>query len=1159
MASWASSAPKAPRKASSPLRRVWLWISPRATCTWWTRVTRGWRSFEAGGKDAGLFDGSGTPAKAFSAPTAIAVDNSSNPFDTSVGDVYVVDAGNNVVDKFTSGGTYVSQLTATAGGFFSELRGVGVDGNGNVWVSEASGEVAEFTSAGAFVTSWNTNQGGGEALAVSPSDTVYAAVGWGGVFRYSASGNELNVPGTESALIDGGPASGIAFDPASGNVFVDEGSQVSEYEGSGTALPPSFGSGVLTAGKGAAFDDSDGHLYVADATANKVDIFGVVTVADVSTGSATGVGTEAATLNATVNPNGIDATCEFEYGAGLTAPCEPEDVGAGEAEEAVHAHVTGLTPGTSYNFHIVATSVNGTVRGQNKTFTTQAPPSIGEEYATKLSASEATLKAEITSLNEGASYHFEYGESQAYGSSVPVPDGTVAASGGAVTVSQLATGLTVSTTYHFRVVATNGAATVDGPDQTFTTRAVEVAQADTCSNAAVRAEQNASALPDCRAYEMVSPLDKNGGEVVAEGVSTVAAADGEAVSYITKSVFGDAVGSGPAGVTQYVARRSAEGWQNHGATPTPAPNTPASGFAPILWDFSSDLQNAVVHAYALPGVEGAITSPNIYSEDTSTKGLSLITQPLAGPQSLGAMAEDYGAQASSNEVGVSDDGEHVAFDGRTTRLLGQAPSGVPSVYEWEHGALRLVSFLPGESTPTEQGAVLASPNRDITQMYRQTVSPDGSRVLFLSPAVSARGQWSVDGQLYERVDHSRTVWVSEPEVSGSPPTPENVVLQEVTGDSRHVIFDTTTKLLPEDENEGPDLYMYTESPDPAKESNLTLVTNTGDIQPVLSSGAGGGTAVIGSSEDGNWIYYHNGGGGISVWHDGETKIAAREVTVYALSATASTPGFARVSANGRYLAFVQATTFLAGGSKPLIGASGGHEELYLYDSIAEQLRCVSCPGAGPATADAHISSFAANVTLAPVYPGVRPSFLASNGNVYFGTTQALVSGDVNGVEDVYEYNAASESVSLLSSGTSSEPAGFVDASESGHDVFMVTRDRLVRSDQDGYVDMYDVRAGGGFLEPPAPPGGPCAEEQCQGAVSGAPAEAAPASVTFTGGVLTAVPGAVKKVPVSNAQKLRAALKACRQHKTKSQRKRCESQARKRYAKKANKGASGRSK
>ena len=84
----------------------------------------------------GQFNGSAAPTGAFDDPTTIAVDNSPSPFDPSAGDVYVVDRGHNVIDKFSAAGVYEGQLTAGEGGVpFSVLEGVAVDPSGVVWVT----------------------------------------------------------------------------------------------------------------------------------------------------------------------------------------------------------------------------------------------------------------------------------------------------------------------------------------------------------------------------------------------------------------------------------------------------------------------------------------------------------------------------------------------------------------------------------------------------------------------------------------------------------------------------------------------------------------------------------------------------------------------------------------------------------------------------------------------------------------------------------------------------------------------------------------------------------------------------------------------------------------------------------------------------------------
>ncbi len=86
------------------------------------------------------------------------------------------------------------------------------------------------------------------------------------------------------------------------------------------------------------------------------------------------VGQSAATLNATVNPNGEQVTaCSFEYGSSLpyskSAPCTPSP-GAGESAVAVAAQVSGLSPNTTYHFRISATSAGGTSVGDDEVFQT---------------------------------------------------------------------------------------------------------------------------------------------------------------------------------------------------------------------------------------------------------------------------------------------------------------------------------------------------------------------------------------------------------------------------------------------------------------------------------------------------------------------------------------------------------------------------------------------------------------------------------------------------------------------------------------------------------------------------------------------------------------------------------------------------------------------
>jgi CSLREA domain-containing protein len=89
------------------------------------------------------------------------------------------------------------------------------------------------------------------------------------------------------------------------------------------------------------------------------------------TNAADGVGDSAATLHGTVTPNTGDAQVRFEYGTS-TAYGTQTDVQhlSGFAGQAASAGITGLTPGTTYHFRVIATNADGSVSGDDQTFTT---------------------------------------------------------------------------------------------------------------------------------------------------------------------------------------------------------------------------------------------------------------------------------------------------------------------------------------------------------------------------------------------------------------------------------------------------------------------------------------------------------------------------------------------------------------------------------------------------------------------------------------------------------------------------------------------------------------------------------------------------------------------------------------------------------------------
>jgi hypothetical protein len=101
----------------------------------------------------------------------------------------------------------------------------------------------------------------------------------------------------------------------------------------------------------------------------------------------------------------------------------------------------------------------------------QAAPAVVTQAATGTTTTGATLNGTVNPEGAAAAYHFEYGTATSYGTLIPVPDGSAGSGTTAVAESAVLTGLAASTTYHYRLDATNSGGTSNGTDQTFTTTA----------------------------------------------------------------------------------------------------------------------------------------------------------------------------------------------------------------------------------------------------------------------------------------------------------------------------------------------------------------------------------------------------------------------------------------------------------------------------------------------------------------------------------------------------------------------------------------------------------------------------------------------------------------------------------------------------------------
>jgi len=723
------------------------------------------------------------------------------------------------------------------------------------------------------------------------------------------------------------------------------------------------------------------------------------------------------------------------------------------------------------------------------------PPSIEAQSAISVGEDEATVRADINpNFWADTSYHLEYGTAPCSGG------GCISTSeeelGAGIVKKAVQTdpiellGLEAGTTYHFRFVAeSGGGGPVVGPDATFTTFSEEP-DVGPCANDAFRPGGGAR-LADCRAYEMVSPVNKSGGDILVQGNINAmqarlnqAAPTGDAITYSSYRSYGDAE-SAPF-TSQYMANRGSTTWSSDGISPPISP-------PPLIGDgldsqyqgFSEDLSSGwLFYNYTPLLAPGAIAGrPNLYRRDNVAG--SFETLSTAAP--IGVLAEGPAYELQ----GFSSDGTRTVFRAQG-KLTANAASDqtVIQTYEAFNGNVRLVSVKPeGSAATTSSSAGSLGGNLSREGNTETAVSDDGTKIY-----------WSAD-KLYVRVNTVKTVAVSTGAARFWAATP--------TGSQAIYSQEGALKLFTL-----------------ATESSATLV-------------ASGVQGVVGASDDLTRIYFVStaalagaaqaGKPNLYFYEEGQPlkflgAVSATDLVSSSEPSLVSLSPFyhvAHVSSDGSVAVFMSRAA-LTGADNVDYESGEPDAEVFRYDANDDELLCVSCisTGAAPAGRKLQIRSgeessywYASRIPTWE-FQLHAPRVIAADGNrIFFNSLSRLVPADTNGREDVYQWEAVGTGtctegapgfkaivggcVTLISSGEDERDSEFVDASADGDDVFFLTGESLVGWDP-GQIDLYDARAEGGLPAPPPARGPECEGEGCQPQGSPPPAPPTNVSESFVG-------------------------------------------------------------
>lgn len=555
-----------------------------------------------------------------------------------------------------------------------------------------------------------------------------------------------------------------------------------------------------------------------------------------------------------------------------------------------------------------------------------------------------------------------------------------------------------------------------------------------------------AALPDARGWEMVSPVEKNGGRVdppqtIAKGGVLQAASQGGAITYSSASSFGG--GTGAPIASQYIASRIPGAWATQNITQpvfSGSFHLPEEGVPYRI--FSQDLSRALLQ--------------NGDRCRTEASQCPVANPPLAGTDAPAGYQDYYLREGSSFEalIGAADiAGRGLDPSTFQARLEGATPD--------------LGAVVLGSCSPLTQGAPdgcgAGAQNLYLWKRSSGALSLLGGGGLRLAAGPGAISNDGSRAYAYQLEDGPIRLYEEGQPPQALPETTGTAASFEAASADGQVAYYTAAAHL----------YRYL-----AQTHTATDITPTGGVKGVLGTSADGSTA------------YFQDTAGLERQKEGTTTTIAPGETAADPSSWPPATGASRVTSDGQRLLFTSKAK-LTGYDNTDKVTGLPDTELFLYDAGAASLKCVSCnPVAskkpkGPSWipgAWANGISFAA----------YKPRALSANAKrVFFTSQDALVTADSNsnpttgtGIADAYQWEAQGEGsckapagcISILSNGSLPQGATFADASAEGADAYFLTESSLLGTDP-GSMDLYDAKVGGGFPEPA--PQIPCEGDACQ--------------------------------------------------------------------------------